>query len=258
MVPDKRFDHLNVDIVKLPESNGYSYLLTVVDRFSPWPVAVPMRHITAESVADAFAHGWVAAHGVPSTITTDRGAQFGSEIWNQLLKAWGIRSNTTTAYHPEANGLVEQFHRRLKEALLATAPDEPSKWFWRLPCVLLSIRTTLKPDLGATPSDLVYGEGLAVPGSLLSTASAPEAEQQQQRHTFLNNLRMEVERLQPKPTSNHQRWQIQIPEDLESASHVFIRRGGDQPSLTTPYVGPYQVVSKHETHFRGVDSVALA
>ena len=32
-VPNRHFQHLNVDIVTLPESNGYSHLLTAVDRF---------------------------------------------------------------------------------------------------------------------------------------------------------------------------------------------------------------------------------
>ena len=128
-VPNKRFDHVHLDIVHLPSSNGFSYLLTAVDRFTRWPVAIPLRNITAEIVADSFAHGWVAAYGVPSTVTTDRGSQFGSEIFTQLLATWGIKSNTTMAYHPESNGLVEQFHRRLKEAM---AEDEPSRWFWRM------------------------------------------------------------------------------------------------------------------------------
>ena len=263
-VPSKRFDHLNLDIVTLPTSNGYSHLLTAVDRFSRWPVAIPLRDITAESVADAFAHGWVAAHGVPSSITTDRGSQFSSEIWSQLLSSWGIRSHMTTAYHPEANGLVERFHRRLKEALLAMAQDEPNRWYWRLPCVLLGIRTTLKPDLGAAPADLVYGEGLAVPGSLLSQTPPSNEDQQEQRRSALNELRVEVERLQPKATSNHQRRRIQMPDELQAATHVFIRRGGVQPTLAAPYTGPYRVISKLDTHFRveipgrGTESVALA
>ena len=80
----------------------------------------------------------------------------------------------------------------------------------------------------------------------------------------MNQLRVEVERLQPKPTSNHRRPRVQLPEDLRRTSHVFIRRGGVQPSLSTPYTGPYRVVSREPTHFRveipgrGTESVALA
>ena len=262
-VPQKRFEHLNLDIVSLPTSNGYAYLLTAVDRFSRWPVAIPMKDITAESVADAFAHGWVATYGVPASITTDRGSQFSSAIWKQLLSTWGVNSHMTTAYHPEANGLVERFHRRLKEALLAMGENAQQQWYWRLPCVLLGIRTTLKPDIGASPADMVYGEGLAVPGTLLSQRT-DNTDNNAPRQATLNNLRVEVERLQPKPTSNHRRPRTQIPQDLRTASHVFIRRGGVQPSLSDPYVGPFRVLAREDTHFRieipgrGPESVALA
>ena len=50
VVPQKRFEHLNVDLVTLPSSNGFRYLLTIVDRLSRWPQAIPLEDMTAESV----------------------------------------------------------------------------------------------------------------------------------------------------------------------------------------------------------------
>ena len=160
-VPKRRFEHLHADIVMVPTSNSFSYLLTIVDRFTRWPTVIPLRNISTESVIDALAHGWIASFIVPAHITTNRGSQFTSAVWAHLLRVWGISHHPTTAYHPEANGLVERFHRRLKESLIALCRD---KWFWRLPCSLLAIRTALKTDLGASPADLVYGKGLALPG----------------------------------------------------------------------------------------------
>ena len=41
-IPDHRFTALHLDLVgPLPEADGYSYLLIVVDRFSRWIEAVP-------------------------------------------------------------------------------------------------------------------------------------------------------------------------------------------------------------------------
>ena len=165
----------------MPESHGFRYLLTIVDRFTRWPAAIPLRDITTESVINAFAHGWIANFGIPQAITTDRGGQFTSELWAQLLTTWGITKNLTTAYHPEANGLVERFHRRLKESLMALCGEERHDWFWKLPMALLSIRTTLKPDVGASPADLVYGEGLAVPGDLLPNYPGAETNNSEQQ-----------------------------------------------------------------------------
>lgn len=250
VVPQKRFEHINLDIVTLPPSNGFKYLLTAVDRFSRWPVAVPMQDTQTETVIDAFAHGWVAHFGVPSSITTDRGAQFTSEIWKQLTKMWGIKNHLTTSYHPASNGLVERFHRRLKEALLATDEQNPNEWYWRLPCVLLAIRTTLKPDIAASPADLVFGEGLSIPGDAISGPPPSDEELNRLRQATLSSLRLEVARLRPTPTSAHCRPRVHIPNDLRTTSHVMIRRGGVQPSFTTPFTGPYRVISREESSFQ--------
>ena len=263
-VPEKRFEHLNLDLVTMTPSNGYRYLLTIVDRFSRWPVAIPIKDMSVETILDAFAHGWVANFGVPSSITTDRGSQFLSAAWGQLMQVWGIKTHTTTAYHPEANGLVERLHRRLKEALLACSHDHPEEWFWKLPSVLLSLRTTLKPDLGTTPAELLFGEPLSVPGSLLSSAPSSEEHLQQQQRQTLANLRLEVARLQPVPTSAHRRQNVRLPDELQTCTHVFIRKGGVQPCLSAPYSGPYRVLSRQPHFFRvsipgrGAESVALA
>ena len=98
---------------------------------------------------------WVARFGVPSLITSDRGAQFTSQLWAEMSELLGVKLSVTTAYHPQANGLVERFHRRLKEALKARlqGPD----WSDHLPWVLLGLRTEPKEDLGASTVELVYG-----------------------------------------------------------------------------------------------------
>ena len=249
-VPNKRFDHLNMDIVTLPFSNGYKYLLTAVDRFTRWPIAIPMSDMTAESVVDAFSHGWVQHFGIPSTITTDRGAQFSSDLFRQLNRLWGIKLIMTTPYHPEANGLVERMHRRLKEALIALGAESSDQWFWRLPCVLLAIRTTMKPDVGASPADLVFGEGLAVPGETLPSNPGTDPQLARQRNAALADARLAVARLQPTQTSAHRVPLIHLPQELSTCTHVFVRRGGIQPSLSAPYVGPYRVISRNSVNFK--------
>ena len=80
--PSARFDAIHLDLVgPLPHSNGYTYLLTVIDRFTRWP-AFPLPDITAETVARTILQGWF---GTPTAITTDRGSQFQSGLWNDLM-----------------------------------------------------------------------------------------------------------------------------------------------------------------------------
>ena len=136
---DAMFSHVHIDLVgPRPHCKGFTYLLTCVGRFTRWPEAIPLPDITAPTVAHAFITGWIARFGVPSTITTDRGAQFESDQWRQLMYFLGSAQIRTTAYHPPANGLVQRFHRQLKVSLRATAPS--TQWIEALPMVLLGLR----------------------------------------------------------------------------------------------------------------------
>ena len=83
--PDIRFDNIHIDNVgPLPPSNGYTYILTCIDRFTRWPEAIPIREITAETVVQAFLSGWMARYG---------------DGFTQFVKQNGIEHIRTSPYH---------------------------------------------------------------------------------------------------------------------------------------------------------------
>ena len=89
----------------------------MIDRTTRWPESVPLNDMKADTVTEAFMDGWVMRFWIPEVVTSDWGAQFTSERWQQSLAPLGITASTTAAYHPQANGLVEQFNHTLKNAL---------------------------------------------------------------------------------------------------------------------------------------------
>ena len=51
-VPARRFAHVHIDLVgPLPQSSGFTQILTMMDRSTRWPEAVPIADTSARSVA---------------------------------------------------------------------------------------------------------------------------------------------------------------------------------------------------------------
>jgi len=163
-VPAVPFSHVHVDLVgPLPASEkGHTYLLTIVDRTTRWSEVAPLHSITAQEVADAFVSTWVARFSMPAAVTTDRGTQFTGSTWQCLCKTLGMRHITTTAYHPQANGMVEGFHRQLKEALRARSGGR--EWLQHLPWVLLGLQMAPKEEAAVSSAEAALGTPLLLPG----------------------------------------------------------------------------------------------
>jgi transposase InsO family protein len=68
------------------------------------------HYIAAASCADALIAGWISRYGVPAQLTSDRGTQFTSAIWDAMCQRLGIQHQPTPAFHPQANCMVERCH----------------------------------------------------------------------------------------------------------------------------------------------------
>lgn len=69
-------------------------------------------------------------------------------------------------------------------------------------------------------------------------------------HELLRSLRKTMQNLQPQPAKHHEQQTIFIHKNLNSTTHVFIRRDAVTPALQPTYDGPYQVMKRSAKNFR--------
>lgn len=240
--PNTRFEHINIDIIgPLPECNSMRFCLTMKDRFTRWPEVSPMEDSTAVTVAKTIVREWISRYGIPLKITVDQGRQFESDLFHELNELLGTQHLRTSSYHPQANGLIERFHRTLKAAIMA---HEASNWVDKLPLIMLGLRCALKPDIDASPAEMVYGCTLRLPGEFFcNSASQPQSE-------FVIALREQMRQLRPTQTAHHSNVSHFVHRDLATASHVFVRVDRVRTSLVRPYEGPYKVIEAGEKCFK--------
>jgi len=102
---------ISVDITgKHPKSlRANEYIVTVVDLFSKWAEAYPVRVHTAPVVAKVLVDNFFSRFGMPRKLLTDQGKEFESILFKELCDRMGIQKIRTSPYQPSTNGCVEAF-----------------------------------------------------------------------------------------------------------------------------------------------------
>ena len=98
-------------IVKLPLSNGYDSILTITDHDCTEAVIfIPCNEsITAEGVAKLYLEHVFKCVGLLQTFIHDQDTRFMSSFAIKMCQAFGIKQNTSMAFHPRTDQKLEQF-----------------------------------------------------------------------------------------------------------------------------------------------------
>ena len=163
------FDLVSFDIVgKLPETNdGNEYLLTVIDHFSRYPLAIPIPDRSLKTVVSALHTHLVCVFGTPRLLLSDREKSFASSVTKALFAKLGIKKIETSGYQPQANGTIERFHRFLNAALTMVCNDHKNDWDEHVDSVLFAYRTSLCTSTGVSPFEALFGRSVHAPPDIL-------------------------------------------------------------------------------------------
>ena len=143
------------------------YVLVMTDALTKIVRLSIVKSKEADEVANTFLRDWCHIFGNPKTIVTDQGLEFTNQVMQSMLNDRGISHQTTTAYHPQANGQAEVFNRTMGRFLRATLMDtQTSHYQWPSLISLLQFtyNTSLHKTIKTTPFEVMFGYDPRVPG----------------------------------------------------------------------------------------------
>jgi hypothetical protein len=163
------WERVGIDITgPHPKSrNGFTYILTLTDYFTKWADAFPIRNQEAGTVCKVLVERVFPYMDMPLQILTNRGSNFESPLFNELLQHLGIDHVRTTAYKPSTNGQVERFHRTLNSILGKVVAENQRDWDYHVPYAVAAYRATVNETTGYSPNFLVFGREVAAPIDIL-------------------------------------------------------------------------------------------
>ena len=159
-------------ITDLPPVDGFDSILVVVDQgLTKGIILVPCdKMITAEETAKLLLNNLYKRFGLPDKIISDRGPQFASKAFTELLKLLGIKSALSTAYHPQTDGTTEHVNQEIEAYLGIYCAAHPEEWVTALSTLEFTHNNRRHADRTKTPFELMFGDSLvAIPHSFENT-----------------------------------------------------------------------------------------
>ncbi|XP_069375367.1 uncharacterized protein [Paralichthys olivaceus] len=152
------FEHIGMDLIGPfhQSARGYRFVPVLVDCATRYPEPVPLRTVSAESVAQALFQV-IFGVGIPKEILTDQGTSFMSRTLRELYGLLGIKSIRTSVYHPQTDGLVKRLNKTLKTMIRKFIHEDDSNWDkWRDP-LSFAVWEVPQASKGFSPFQLLFG-----------------------------------------------------------------------------------------------------
>ena len=121
------------------------------------------------------------------------------------------------------------------------AHESPNPWTITLPAVLLGVCSPVKERLGRSAAEMIYGTTLSLPGVFTQQYTV---DANTDLENYSDKLRVAMSRLRLCPPRDTQQTNIFQYKEIETCTHVFLRRIAIAQPLTAPYDGPYKVVAR--------------
>lgn len=236
-------------------SKGHVYILTLMDYFTKFVEAIPMRNQEAPTIARIIVERICAVYGTPLRILTDRGPAFESVLFREMCRLLGVEKVRTTSYEPRTNGMIERFHRTMNSMIGKMVNENHRNWHEILPFVAAAYRASVHECTGFSPNFLVFGRENKMPLDLVY--GSPPEQDPVETVEYVRTMREMLEdayalvrrNLGVAAERRKRRYDIGVrTKEFKVGDEVWVfvprKRRGKYPKWERFYQGPYVVLEK--------------
>ena len=256
---NRPFDTVTMDLYgELPTTKeGYKYLLVIVDHFSKWPEAIPLKEKSTECIADAINNEFIARHSIPRKVLSDNDAPLIASSLNTMWKLYGTRRVTSSVEHPKTNTAAERFNRFLGDCIYAAIDSAKTDWQKSINTILMSYRMTTNPTTGESPYFLLHGTDPVLPDDIIFAIDEGNKDEIMNARDFAGKkfalMRQIFDNTKERLRHFAEKEKLKIDENRTAIENLTIGRRvmvfhteshsrGDSTKFVSRYSGPYRVL----------------
>jgi len=239
-------------------------IIAIIDQFSRFITLHAAPDKTAKTVVEFGLLPHAGIFGPPIQIVSDNGPEFVNAIINEFTHLQGIETLPITPYSHQENSLVERYHMDTLNHLRAFYYNDLNKVSWsiRLPFVQRTLNTVVRPAIGCSPCQIIFGGAINPDVGLLD--SPPQDNNEpivlssymqnllSTQHNFVTNAQKRIEEHERKPIA---KYVDPVVPDFAINSYVLVQPG-QGPFQTKPknklepqWRGPYIVKERNNNEY---------
>ncbi len=236
-------------ITDLPNSNGFTCILVVVDRLTKMCNLIPFKSIpSSEETAIAFRNSIFRSHGLPDEIITDRGTQFTSKFWSALCKSFHVNLKFSSPFHHQSNGQTERVNSVIEQYLRCFSNYKGTDWSKFLDLAEFSYNNAVQDSTKYSPFYLNYGFHPNYSPAIINKTNVPKAEEYLKNlNEVMKDLKKNLEQsltTQKKYADNHRSKPPEFKEnDKVWLDSSLVLHGGNK-KMKPRKLGPFRIKEK--------------
>ena len=135
---------------KISNNKGFRYIFIIVDNFSKYLWAIPLKNKYSQTITDEFSNILTKSKRKPLKIESDRGAEFYNSVFQKFLKNKNIQhySRYTDKGPSMAERVIRTVRNLLKKPVFLAGNAD---WLSELPSVIKKYNNTIHHSIKMTP-----------------------------------------------------------------------------------------------------------